>query len=1278
MLRCLNPKKAHENRGSFARPVPSGKTVALSEIASSEVEASEEEQAACQYCKYLLEGAVLGDCRVIRWIGSGAFGDVYEAEQLPPLSRRVAIKVMAIERVVDGESAEMFAREVSTIAALDHPHILPVLRVGMIDDGRPYLVMKYAARGSLQQFCQPATSTFNTPSLVPTVVRANMLKTPADELAIISAETLSIVEPADSEATHNGPRATARLNEGGPAAHLQTSATPHGEGAAHQESRQATAAEQAPTTEADAEELVPDLTSEHASGDNIEVEITRPQQPLELAGETENSPGAPTLSAASTPETIVTEQAGELAAKHATAPNVDPEPDGTATEAQAGPDENEALPAAHLAALDSTTPVPDAQQTFKTAAEQQIHEQAEDAQISSVTTLKGQYQAEEQNGGEQAQGAEQISTIILADNARPVAIPPAPPPAPVSRALPLALQQVLSYAEEAASALHYAHQRGLIHLDVKPANLLLDAEGRLLLADFGVSVLLEGYTHASLHYYVGTPLYTAPEQWLEQPRTASDQYALAVTCYQLLAGRAPFTGNLYAVMHGHLQAAPPPMSEFNPLIPPQVEMVLRRALAKNPVDRYPDILAFARALREAVENAASADTDTQMQQRAALLPEQNTPLLSVQVELPLMPATNPEFVEESAPSKKVQPESGTFRAEQAEWESPGDRLHAGHGHLLRNLLLCVLALLLICGGSLGFVRTQRPCWLGICSQIHLSNSAITLTNNGTQPIEITNTGTDELNWTATPRPLAPWLSLSASHGTLAPGHSSKLTLKTDVDSLNQSGVYTDMIDIYGGPGVATQTVEVTENVVKGLRAVSVNTSGQAFLYEQNKLQPGKQKITITNQSGHTLNWFTQYTDNNWLSVTPSQGSLKNAQTLNLTVTVENPQKLANDTYQVRFSLVGQLDNQSNPMLLQTINFSLQVNQSPTAQIAPTLPPTSPTAQPASLSFTAQPVQASGAPGVQRSNHSMVWDTQDNQLLIFGGSDEQGDLLNDLWAFSPAHKQWTNLTPANADASACTGSSPAPRKDAALVWDNADQEALLYGGIGSNNSYLGDLWAYSPAQGKWSVLACSGNAPGARGEAGVAWNGSQMLLLGGLAASGPLADFWAYTPGSGGSWSQIAASTPLGARTYPAMSWDSTDKLLYVFGGLAANGQPLGDFYAYQPDSGWSTIEPSNGAAPMARQQALSTWDSKDRVFLLMGGWQASNNATYSALWAYSPADNAWWQITSLHNNGSTSVIPSRMASVMIWDSTDNRAYIYAGAGGENKAAMSDLWMIIPG
>lgn len=1261
MSRCLNPKKAHENRGSYARPVPSGTTLALSASTSAEAEAGEE-QVACQFCKYLLEGAILGDCRIIRWIGSGAFGDVYEAEQLPPLSRRVAIKVMSIERVVDGESAEMFAREVSTIAALDHPNILPVLRAGMIEDGRSYLVMKYAAQGSLQQFCQPAPP---ASSFLPSTVQPQIAETPTAALAIVAAETLHI---ADADVDKPAP-------------------TP--------ESEHAEGAEEADRTERrehlkqgqEREEAYP--PSSHAGPHTAVVDESATILPMSLVPLTdEAATHQEAREAGAENEAQEMEQAAVTFSVVAVAGG---RPESEGADVSVSPDPAQASTAIIVASLSSETSAlavvgeasfPEAEQTLRVISSEAPFAQQEvvsENQAGTSETRGGAValpKRETQPEAAPALESEQVSTVILADCAQLVSMPTTPPLPQISGALILSPQQVLPYLEEAASALHYAHQRGLIHLDVKPANLLLDAQGRLLLADFGVSVLLEGYTHASLHYYVGTPLYTAPEQWLEQPRPASDQYALAVTCYQLLTGRPPFTGNLYSVMHGHLQAPPPPMRQFNPLFPPQVEAVIGRALAKDPNARYPDILAFARAYRDALENAASANTDTQIEQRLALVFEQHASEQPVhdKVPLPLSEVTVDSaasvLISKHSEIKADQP--GTFH----DWEAPGDRTRPKYGHWLRNLLLLVLALLLIGGGSLGFVRTQRPCWLGICPQILLSTNAITLTNDETQKITITNTGTDDLHWQASPYPFVPWLTLSAGSGTLEPGKTATLTLKTNADILNRSGVYTDTVDVYGGPGVATQTIEVTENVVKGLSAVSVNTSGQSFLYEQGHLQPGKQKITITNHSGHTLSWFTQYTDNNWLSVTPSQGSLDNNKSVELTATVSNPQNLPNDIYQVRFSLVGQLDNQTDVTLLQTINFSLQVSQ--TERVTPTIVLPTQQAQQAQISFTAQPVVASGAPGVQRSNHSMVWDPRDNQLLVFGGIDAQGNLLNDLWSYSPADNKWTNLTPVGAtSASDCSGGSPAPRMDAAMVWDDVDQEALLYGGEGNNSNYLGDLWAYSPAKGAWTVLACSGNGPGPRGGAGVAWNGSQMLILDGLNADGSLADFWAYTPGSSGNWSRISATTPLGARIYPAMSWDSNDKQLYIFGGLRSSGEQLGDFYVYQPGNGWQSTKSANGVAPLARQQALSAWDSKDRVFLLMGGWQANNSTTYSALWAYSPSQNTWWQITSLRNTSSTSVIPSRLASVMVWDGTDNRAYIYAGSSGVNKTVFNDLWMLSP-
>src|SRR5947207_15886426 len=187
MTYCLNPKKAHENRTTPAALVDKG---------SSKASVVVEEQVTCQFCKYLLEGALLGDCRVTSWIGSGTFGDVYKAQQLPPLNRRVALKVMAVEHVADGRAAELFAREVQAIAALDHPNILPVLRVGTIAEGRPYLVMKFAAHGSLQKFCSSPLPPY---SVLPTTLQ----KSQAHEQKPIPAHAQVLELPPDKVDKHD-------------------------------------------------------------------------------------------------------------------------------------------------------------------------------------------------------------------------------------------------------------------------------------------------------------------------------------------------------------------------------------------------------------------------------------------------------------------------------------------------------------------------------------------------------------------------------------------------------------------------------------------------------------------------------------------------------------------------------------------------------------------------------------------------------------------------------------------------------------------------------------------------------------------------------------------------------------------------------------------------------------------------------------------------------------------------------------------------------------------
>ncbi|HET8628074.1 MAG TPA: serine/threonine-protein kinase, partial [Thermomicrobiales bacterium] len=173
---------------------------------------------------------------------------------------------------------------------------------------------------------------------------------------------------------------------------------------------------------------------------------------------------------------------------------------------------------------------------------------------------------------------------------------------------PLLPATALGYLRQLAEALDYAHARGFVHRDVKPANLLFDAHDRLYLADFGIVKALEettGLTQTGTG--VGTPEYIAPEQAQGRADARSDLYALGVIAYQLLAGRVPFSGrSTTEVLLQHLQAPVPlaPLRDPALGLPPGVAGVLARALAKDPAARYPSGAALVAALEAALRPEA--------------------------------------------------------------------------------------------------------------------------------------------------------------------------------------------------------------------------------------------------------------------------------------------------------------------------------------------------------------------------------------------------------------------------------------------------------------------------------------------------------------------------------------------------------------------------------------------------------------------------------------------------------------------------------------------------
>jgi hypothetical protein len=165
----------------------------------------------------------------------------------------------------------------------------------------------------------------------------------------------------------------------------------------------------------------------------------------------------------------------------------------------------------------------------------------------------------------------------------------------------------LPYVQQVAQALQYGHDRKLIHRDVKPENMLLDADEQVRLSDFGIAVTAQSsVSQQTDSAVIGTISYMAPEQLQGKPRPASDQYALAVVVYEWLTGERPFKGSAMEIVTQQLSAPPPPIDERALAIPTAVTQVLWRGLAKNPHDRFARVQDFADALERAFQQPQQA------------------------------------------------------------------------------------------------------------------------------------------------------------------------------------------------------------------------------------------------------------------------------------------------------------------------------------------------------------------------------------------------------------------------------------------------------------------------------------------------------------------------------------------------------------------------------------------------------------------------------------------------------------------------------------------------
>lgn len=293
----------------------------------------------------------------------------------------------------------------------------------------------------------------------------------------------------------------------------------------------------------------------------------------------------------------------------------------------------------------------------------------------------------------------------------------------------LPLADVLNVVQGIASALDYAHARGVIHRDVKPSNIMIDAERRPILTDFGLAL---SASEGTLGDTFGSAHYIAPEQAVSSAKAVpqSDLYSLGVCTFEMLTGRVPFDDpSAMSVALKHLNDPPPPLRDLVPQLSAEIEQVVLKALEKDPEMRYPQGMAFAEALAMAIYG--TSDIGSNLRRPASVSP---TPpqVLSPTSSSSLRPVS---FSEVEGDASKASTDSRRARSQ--------DRRETGTQTLLLVLMLVLVVVGgLIVGATLGAPRGEAaPTASGVPIALATENATAEATQAVTVPQGVTQAPT---------------------------------------------------------------------------------------------------------------------------------------------------------------------------------------------------------------------------------------------------------------------------------------------------------------------------------------------------------------------------------------------------------------------------------------------------------------------------------------------------------------------------------------------------------
>ncbi|NIO69140.1 MAG: protein kinase, partial [Anaerolineae bacterium] len=356
--------------------------------------------------------------------------------------------------------------------------------------------------------------------------------------------------------------------------------------------------------------------------------------------------------------------------------------------------------------------------------------------------------------------------------------------------------RIVNMVGQMASALDYAHRRGLVHRDIKPSNIMVRADGHVTVMDFGIAKAATLTAWTTTGRIFGTPEYMSPEQAEGKALDArSDVYSLGVVVYEMITGKVPFSGTTpLSIMRGHADKPPPRPSGINPDVSSVVEAVLLKALAKKREERYQSAGEMARALKEAIEARAKVTPIPPEPEVAVPPPVVKEPVAD---EVPA-PAVEPAAVakEERKPPAYAPPPSPPVEAR---------RRRGGLSWMALGLFGLVVVVLLVVAAVGGYLYTQRGEEVAEVPTVVINSPPSGSQVQVGQEVIVQATATDSKGVTQ----VELWVNGVLHHSDVSPSQGQSPFISWQSWRAPAAGTYTLMVRAHNAAGGISQPATIT-------------------------------------------------------------------------------------------------------------------------------------------------------------------------------------------------------------------------------------------------------------------------------------------------------------------------------------------------------------------------------------------------------------------------------------------------------------------------------------